>query len=128
MEQRQHFAMVRHTEFCQGCAQKILKVFQRAGEGGRYWHQSMNCAYCNSKLPISRLRFEIKDVCSQHVAVCEPCYRTLRDELIRSFAGLVTFVEKQFGVQVADHELVPDNFDSVAKLNRFVQGKLAVKD
>jgi acyl carrier protein len=40
---------------------------------------------------------------------------------------LVTFVEKQFGVQVADHELVPDNFDSVAKLNRFVQGKLAVK-
>jgi len=37
---------------------------------------------------------------------------------------LVTFVEKQFGISVADHELVPDNFDSVAKLDAYVQRKL----
>jgi acyl carrier protein len=36
---------------------------------------------------------------------------------------LVTFVEKQFGVSVADHELVPDNFDSVAKLDSYIQRK-----
>lgn len=37
---------------------------------------------------------------------------------------LVSFIEKQFGVRVADHELVPDNFDSVNKLVGFVGGKL----
>jgi acyl carrier protein len=37
---------------------------------------------------------------------------------------LVTFVEKQFGVSVADHELIPDNFDSVRKLEAYVQRKL----
>jgi len=40
---------------------------------------------------------------------------------------LVTFVEKEFGVSVADHELVPDNFDSVAKLGAFIGSKLAAK-
>jgi acyl carrier protein len=37
---------------------------------------------------------------------------------------LVTFVESQFGVSVADHELVPDNFDSVKKLDAFIRSKL----
>jgi acyl carrier protein len=37
---------------------------------------------------------------------------------------LVTFVEKQFGVSVADNELVPGNFDSVKQLNAFIQRKL----
>ena len=36
---------------------------------------------------------------------------------------LVTFVEKRFGISVADHELIPDNFDSVRKLDAFVQRK-----
>jgi len=38
---------------------------------------------------------------------------------------LVTFVEKQFGVSVADHELIPDNFDSVRKLDAYIRHKLA---
>jgi acyl carrier protein len=38
---------------------------------------------------------------------------------------LVTFVEKQFGISVADQELVPDNFDSVRKLETYVRQKLA---
>lgn len=39
---------------------------------------------------------------------------------------LVTFVEKRFGVSVADPELIPDNFDSVRKLNAYIQRKLSV--
>ncbi|MBI1751992.1 MAG: acyl carrier protein [Acidobacteria bacterium] len=38
---------------------------------------------------------------------------------------LVSFVEKKFGVSVADHELLPTNFDSVAKLSAFITRKLA---
>ena len=37
---------------------------------------------------------------------------------------LVSFVEKQFGISVADHELLPDNFDSVNKLSSFIIGKM----
>ena len=40
---------------------------------------------------------------------------------------LVTFVEKQFGVSVADHELIPDNFDSVRKLDAYIRLKLGAK-
>ena len=40
---------------------------------------------------------------------------------------LVTFVEKQFGVSVLDHELVPDNFDSVKKLEAFIRQKLVAR-
>jgi acyl carrier protein len=36
---------------------------------------------------------------------------------------LVPFVEKQFGISVADHELLPSNFDSVRKLTSFVGRK-----
>lgn len=37
---------------------------------------------------------------------------------------LVTFVEKEFGISVADHELLPSNFDSVSKLSAFISSKL----
>jgi acyl carrier protein len=37
---------------------------------------------------------------------------------------LVTFVQKQFNVKVEQQEVVPDNFDSVAKLSAFVRRKL----
>lgn len=37
---------------------------------------------------------------------------------------LVAFIEKQFGVGVADAELIPDNFDSVNSLTSFVCRKL----
>lgn len=38
---------------------------------------------------------------------------------------LVAFVEKKFGISVADHELLPNNFDSVNKLSSFITSKLA---
>ena len=34
---------------------------------------------------------------------------------------LVFFIEETFGVTVEDHDLTPDNFDSVNKLADFVQ-------
>ncbi len=37
---------------------------------------------------------------------------------------LICFVEKTFGVQVADEEVVPDNFDSVERLSTYVCSKL----
>jgi acyl carrier protein len=36
---------------------------------------------------------------------------------------LVTFVENQFGISVADDELVPAHFDSLGALTRFVERK-----
>lgn len=38
---------------------------------------------------------------------------------------LVSFVEKRFGISVADHELLPENFDSVNRLCSFIASKLA---
>jgi acyl carrier protein len=37
---------------------------------------------------------------------------------------LVPFVEKTFGIAVADHELLPNNFDSVQKLTSFIARKV----
>ena len=36
---------------------------------------------------------------------------------------LVAFVDESFGVEVEDHEVTPDNFDSVNKLAAYVQRK-----
>lgn len=36
---------------------------------------------------------------------------------------LVMFVEETFQVSVADEEIVPDNFDSVAKLAAYIRSK-----
>ncbi len=38
---------------------------------------------------------------------------------------LVFFVEETFGIKVKDEELVPRNFDSIAKLAAYVRAKLA---
>lgn len=38
---------------------------------------------------------------------------------------LIFFVEEQFGIKVADKEMIPENFDSVANIARFVQQKQA---
>ena len=38
---------------------------------------------------------------------------------------LVAFLEQEFGVRVADDELVPENLDSVANLTAFVERKQA---
>jgi acyl carrier protein len=39
---------------------------------------------------------------------------------------LVAFTEDNLGVQVEDHEITPDNFDSVSKLAAYVRRKTGV--
>ena len=36
---------------------------------------------------------------------------------------LVALLERNYGIKVKDHELVPDNLDSVSNLVRFITGK-----
>lgn len=36
---------------------------------------------------------------------------------------LVAFVETNFGIEVADRELVPENLDSISKLASFIEKK-----
>lgn len=36
---------------------------------------------------------------------------------------LVGYLEEEFGIEVEDQEIVPENFDSVAKLTRYIQQK-----
>ncbi len=38
---------------------------------------------------------------------------------------LVEFVEKSYGVKIEDHELVPENLDSIDNLVTFIGGKTA---
>ena len=38
---------------------------------------------------------------------------------------LVAYLEGEFGIQMADADIVPDNLDSIAKITAFVEGKLA---
>jgi acyl carrier protein len=39
---------------------------------------------------------------------------------------LVMFLEEQLGVSIEDHEIVPENFDSVARLADFARRKQAL--
>lgn len=39
---------------------------------------------------------------------------------------IVLFIEEKYGVQVADEEIVPDNFDSVERLVNFIEMKKAI--
>lgn len=49
----------------------------------------------------------------------------LEEEVVDSTGvmELVLFVEDNFGVSVADEEIVPDNFDSVNQLAAYIQRK-----
>lgn len=36
---------------------------------------------------------------------------------------LVSYLEEAFGIKVEDEEIIPDNFDSIANLTRYVERK-----
>lgn len=40
---------------------------------------------------------------------------------------IVLFLEEQFGIKVADHEMLPENLDSIANIVRFVERSRAGK-
>ncbi len=43
------------------------------------------------------------------------------------FLEIITVVERTFDIQVADSEVVPENFDTLRKLSGFVERKLREK-
>jgi len=43
------------------------------------------------------------------------------------FLGLITFIEGKYGIAIKDDELIPQNFDSLQKITRFVEWKLNKK-
>jgi acyl carrier protein len=38
---------------------------------------------------------------------------------------LVTFVEEKFAIVVQDDEIIPENFDSILKMENYLEGKLS---
>lgn len=40
---------------------------------------------------------------------------------------LVVFVDENFGIEVDDQELVPDNFDSISRLAGYIRFKLSIQ-
>jgi hypothetical protein len=94
MEQKEHFALMRHAEVCQHCAVRLLDIFENFGTK-RNFRQSLDCAYCGSKMAIARFRFEIKDHAHRHIALCEPCYKQMREHL-RDYPSVVGFVELEW--------------------------------
>lgn len=38
---------------------------------------------------------------------------------------LVLFVESRFGIAVTDRDVIPENFDSVSSMARYIRGKFA---
>src|ERR671913_432247 len=94
MEQREHFALQRNAEACADCSRKMYSPIERLIANSRFRHQSMQCAACGNT-PIMRLRFEI-DRCHAQVALCEPCYGKVRDDLLRAVPNTVSFLEKEW--------------------------------
>jgi hypothetical protein len=96
MEQREHFAIVRHAEVCGTCALKIYTAIEKIGAASRYWNQSLNCGFCGNNFPILRLRFEVKDRVHKLIAVCEPCYLRHGRNLIVYGPNILAFIEKEW--------------------------------
>ena len=39
--------------------------------------------------------------------------------------SIVTFIESEFGVEIVDDEIVPDNFETLASIVKLVESKMA---
>jgi acyl carrier protein len=42
------------------------------------------------------------------------------------FLELITFIEERFEIQVADSDVIPENFDTLRQMSAFVERKLGV--
>jgi len=56
-----------------------------------------------------------------------PDYPLIENHVVDSMGlfMLVSFVEEQFGVEILDEELVPDNFGTIGTIVRLIEGKSA---
>jgi acyl carrier protein len=69
--------------------------------------------------------FVVQNYCFNGVQISDQ--QSLMDTGIIDSTGvleLVSFVEMQYSIQVRSDELVPDNFDSIHRVTRFVVKKL----
>jgi len=44
------------------------------------------------------------------------------------FLGLITFVETEFGIEISDDELDPENLETLSRICAFIQRKLEEKE
>ncbi len=63
-----------------------------------------------------------------------PNGRTLTDETSLLEEGVIdstgvlevlAFIEREFGIKAADEEILPENFDGIGRIARFVEQKIA---
>ncbi len=40
------------------------------------------------------------------------------------FLDIITFMEQRFGIEIADDEVIPENFDTLRKMSEFVERKM----
>jgi len=40
------------------------------------------------------------------------------------FVELISFLEQKYGIRIKDDELIPENFDSLQKITRFVESRI----
>ena len=44
------------------------------------------------------------------------------------FLGLITFVEGEFGIEISDDELDPENLETLSKISNFVEKKMGERE
>ncbi|HEU4404160.1 MAG TPA: acyl carrier protein [Polyangiaceae bacterium] len=78
----------------------------------------------------AEIRAKVRDFIVNNFYVTEPSVITgsasLRDRGIVDSTGMlevVSFLEQEFGLEVADHELVADNFDTLDAIIAYVARK-----
>lgn len=105
MEQSNHFALTRNCEACDTCARRSYEVLKRHQPHRTGFINTMECNYCGKGSPIMRLRYDItvglNSRTHEQFALCEPCYGTVRDELLRASQELVGFLEKEWNTGMA---------------------------
>ena len=70
--------------------------------------------------------FIVREFCYGKADAVEPETDLMEAGILDStkFMEMVAYVEEAFGIEVDDEDLTPENFGSIDKMARFVEGKL----
>ena len=85
-------------------------------------HQPINVMHEITHYIIDNILFGDRDKIDENASFQET---DILDSL--GFLELITFVEEKFGIEIADEELIPENFDSLQRISHFVEQKLDKK-
>ncbi|TAH46824.1 MAG: acyl carrier protein [Dokdonella sp.] len=110
----------------------------------RFWHTA--APFPSARRPVPALSMGHRDLANAMSSIEQTLRRHIRDSLpgasglvldddlslidagILDSIGvlsLVTWLEKEFGIFVEDHEVIPENIDGIGALVRFVEAKRA---